>query len=311
MTQNKTLAFMLGLSLIGNAHGMDNAPQCNVFDYMKWLSYVDVGVGNRDFDFADAGSFTTYANSMYCNRAHCKGDNLAQASIVSNDKSQKGFPYAWWILSDKQPKAGETLKSLGFNKSNQQEHLMYQSFENGLKTKYSHDSAISVIPCKTQTDYDLWVETSAKGFEMDPLDVEKFLHRIKEETDFANVDLYIAFVDTTPASTGMFIRHGESNSALTVCVHWLSTIKEFRGKHLATALCTVALTAAQQDGCSDAVLLASPMAVPFFKNLGFEVIETVDVYTPPTEKKNVLDTTPTQPTPSATQNKKNWFGWWS
>jgi hypothetical protein len=316
MTNNKFLALLLTLGVVGQALSMDNATSTkNLLPLMRWLSYVDVGPGIRGLETQLAACFCTFSKNLDCNRACCLSNSLGKPDLEEVRQYMANFPYGWWILSDQQTKAAKSLIDNGYQK-NKQEHLMTLTWGDDLRNFKAKDDRITVKKCESEEDYMLWIYTSAAGFKLTPIDVRQFIQRIRNITNDENVSLYIASINDIAASTGMFIIHDDDPEAnattKTVCIHWLSTIQEHRRKHAATFLCLQALYDAGEAGCRRAIALSSPMAVRLFNNFGFKTVGMVDVYTPPPAQQIVEISTAQKPVPShQTSNESEndpWFG---
>lgn len=121
----------------------------------------------------------------------------------------------------------------------------------------------SIVCRKVQTkeDFRLWIEvvnTALHGWEM--IDAEHYYTWVENES----IDLYLGEIDGIPVSTAATIRSGD-----TASLEFVSTLEEYRGKKVASVVCSTALTNLFENGVEDVTLSACGESVCLYEKLGF------------------------------------------
>ena len=102
--------------------------------------------------------------------------------------------------------------------------------------------------------------------------------------DASLLHMYVAYDCDVPVAAGIMLQSSQNVATL----HAIAVIPEARGKGFAKAIVKKALWDAQQQGCSQVVLLSSAMGKPLYEKIGFKDYANYFVYTLPSRiKKSV------------------------
>lgn len=88
-----------------------------------------------------------------------------------------------------------------------------------------------------------------------------------------NLTFYLGYYQDIPVATGMVLHHNE-----TASLHWIGTLPEYRNKGLGYAITHTILCNAQNKGCTQAILLASPLGKPLYERMGFKEYAAYNMY---------------------------------
>lgn len=246
------------------------------------LFYMDMGKGLRATVINNAFAFKTDAKCVWYNRifntgTHLNPYTLSQVKEFMNNSKKR---FGWWVNSSQQNVA-EELTDAGFRNISQdghQEHAMSANLTEDLISGFENlDSSIRVekIDPLNSDKLDLWLKTSAAGFDLNAVDQDIFLSYIFENAFVNNVSLYIGYLNGMPASTCMAINHPQNGF---MSLHLVSTIKDYRNQGVGTSISLQALSDAFKAGMKEAILLSSAIAHSLYEKLGFTDYETYDVY---------------------------------
>jgi hypothetical protein len=175
--------------------------------------------------------------------------------------------FEWKYYGHDKPKdLLEHLRTHGFIVEDRETLLALdlQQLPENLKQSTSHD--IRLLKQTKELDDVLTVETSVWG--SDQTDIITYLaENMKVQPKLLRV--YVAYVDNKPASSAwMFLNEHSQFASL-----WGgSTIKEYRGLGLYTALVAVRAQAAIKYGNKFLTVDASPMSQPILEKLGFQFL---------------------------------------
>jgi|GEM_PF-2934343 len=89
-----------------------------------------------------------------------------------------------------------------------------------------------------------------------------------------SIHLFQGFLNDKPVSTGMSVEHTTD----IISIHWVSTLPEYQGQGLGSAITQEAIMHAQKTGHTQAILVATAPGYPLYKKLGFTQYATYHYY---------------------------------
>ena len=124
------------------------------------------------------------------------------------------------------------------------------------------DDNIVCRKVQTKEDFRSWIEVVNTALhEWDMIDAENYYTWVENE----NVKIYLGEIDGIPVSTAATIRSGD-----TASLEFVSTLKEYRRKKVASVVCSVVLTDLFAKGVEDVTLSACGESAYLYEKLGFK-----------------------------------------
>jgi GNAT superfamily N-acetyltransferase len=178
-----------------------------------------------------------------------------------------GQDFEWKYYSHDQPEdLLEHLRRHGFDIEDREALLVLDL--NQLPEKLQHPNNHDIRLLKEPRELEDVLTVEASVWKNDQTDIIEYLAR-NMETQPEMLRVYVAYVDDKPVSSAwMFFHEGSQFASL-----WGgSTVKEYRGHGLYTALVALRAQEAIKRGASFLTVDASPMSQPILENLGFQFL---------------------------------------
>lgn len=138
--------------------------------------------------------------------------------------------------------------------------------------QYSENITIKEITPNDSTMKE-WIEQIAQSHNLTQEQVHNYFKIIYTKSA-QSIHLFQGFFNNKPVSTGMTIEH----NADIVSIHWISTLPEYQGKGLGSAITQEAIIHAKNTGHTQAILIATAQGYPLYEKLGFTVYTTYHYY---------------------------------
>jgi predicted GNAT family acetyltransferase len=214
----------------------------------------------RHVNLGKGEGFIAYANLTTKNV-----DKTIREQIAYFEKLAQ--PFEWKYYSHDQPEdLLERLRTQGFVIEEGEALLVLELSQLSAKLQHPINHDIRLIEEPKELEDVLTVETSV--WKSDQSDIVAYLAKnLKTQPELLRV--YVAYADNKPVSSAwMFFHEGSQFASL-----WGgSTLEDYRGRGLYTALVALRAQEAIQRGASFLTVDASPMSQPILANLGFQFL---------------------------------------
>jgi GNAT superfamily N-acetyltransferase len=201
----------------------------------------------------------------YANLTNENVDATIREQIAYFEKLGQDFEWKYYS-HDRSEDLLEHLRRHGFDIEDREALLVLDlnQLPEKLQQPITHD--IRLLKESRKLEDVLTVEASV--WKNDQTDIVAYLAK-NMQTQPEMLRVYVAYVDDKPVSSGwMFFHEGSGFSSL-----WGgSTVKEYRGHGLYTALVALRAREAIKRGASFLTVDASPMSQPILENLGFQFL---------------------------------------
>lgn len=177
----------------------------------------------------------------------------------------KGMPYAWFLEPGMD---GALLEAAGFRRPERVPEMVHDLVE---ATFPEPAAGITTLPA--ECDPDTWSSILGTNFRIPTDHVSEFF-RVVHGAE-GSVAL-LGFLDGNPAATAL-LHVGKESAA----IHSMSTLPDYRGQGLASALVRACLGRAREAGHHRVALYASPMGCPLYGKLDFRTVQVLEEYHSP------------------------------
>jgi GNAT superfamily N-acetyltransferase len=136
-------------------------------------------------------------------------------------------------------------------------------------------NGVEICPVQSQQDQADWLNIFMEGFDEPELarpDVELILAGSLNQTE-STYEYFLARWEGKPCSISTLFCTEHAAGIYSV-----TTLPEYRGRGLGTALTVTAMKSARAAGYSEAMLFATPSGYLVYKRLGFETVSTADLF---------------------------------
>lgn len=195
-----------------------------------------------------------------------EGNAETEIKKLSEEIRAKKAPKNWVITPDCTPRnLIEILEKNGFQNMATEDsdpELGMLLNKNEFQSVFQSEDNIVCRRVMIKEDFQSWIEvvnTALHGWEM--IDAENYFTWVDNEI----IDLYLGEIDGIPVSTATTIRSGD-----TASLEFVSTLKEYRRKKVASDVCSVALTDLFANGVEDVTLSACGESVCLYEKFGFQ-----------------------------------------
>jgi len=186
----------------------------------------------------------------------------------------RNLPMGWWVgLTNPDPGLGQLLEDQGwFHPAT----LTGMAVElQTLTAPASLPSGLTISTVKDEESLETWCQIMTSVSEFPDFAAEAWLdmYRGMEIIDDLRWSLYLGSFEGKPVSTSaLFLGAGVAG------IHAVTTLPEYRGKGIATAMTYPPLLAAREQGYRIGVLFSSEMAIDIYRKIGFQEYGEGDIY---------------------------------
>lgn len=238
------------------------------FLLLKQLLYIELSA--PAFDMATEHCFAMQSGSTlpFCNRV-CGTSATSIAEIAAIRAFYGNIPFRWFV-EDTNSSLIQLLEQTGF-----QHQVTYPTMIIDLVNvqPVNYDAEITVREIGW-SDLSLWLEIVMRSYTISSeAEFAKFINYLIERAVSGSLKFYGAYYQTQPVAVSMTIRHQD-----VVGLHWVGTLPEYRGKGLGYAVSHQPLLDARQQGCKQAILLASELGKSVYDKIGFKQYSLCKVY---------------------------------
>ena len=186
-------------------------------------------------------------------------------AVISQAKERQ-VPLAWWVgPSNSSPDLSKALEDEGLF---QVAELIGMAVGlHDLDEKASSPESLTISKVEDDDALVAWCQIMAEVSDFPDFASSAWLEMFQEIGVLADPlwHLYLGSIDGTPMATSeLFLGQGVAG------IHGVTTVPEYRGKGIGTAMTLLPLVDARREGYEIGVLFSSEMAVGIYQNLGFK-----------------------------------------
>lgn len=196
---------------------------------------------------------------------------------IVNFYRQRNLPFSWLVGPSSRPaRLGDSLEQNGLSYRDEWAGMaLVLSNKNSGPAKANIPFDLKIVRVKSVELFDTWVSTACHGFgfsERLARKYRKLFGTIPLLTE-APLQLYLAYLDGQPVSTGALFISGE-----VAGIYWVSTLPVYRRRGIGKALTTHLLKEACLRGCQTVVLHATHSSYRMYQSLGFSEFCQIKIY---------------------------------
>ena len=195
------------------------------------------------------------------------------AAAVSRARSRQ-MPMGWWV--------GSTNPTPGLGQQLENQGLFHAATLTGMAMELkaldeppSSPQGLTISPVNNADTLETWCQLMTSVSEFPDFAAAAWLemYREMEIIDHSEWSLYLGSFNGTPVSTSaLFLGAGVAG------IHGVTTLPEYRGKGIATAMTYPPLLNARNRGYRIGVLFSSEMAVEIYRRIGFQECGQGNIY---------------------------------
>ncbi|MQG77709.1 MAG: GNAT family N-acetyltransferase [SAR202 cluster bacterium] len=194
-------------------------------------------------------------------------------NVTSRARTRK-LPMGWWVgLTNPDPGLGQLLEDQGWMPA---ATLTGMAMElQTLAEPASLPPGLTISTVKDGESLETWCQLMTSVSEFPDFAAEAWLdmYRGMEIVDDPLWSLYLGSFQGKPVSTSaLFLGAGVAG------IHGVTTLPDYRGKGIATAMTYPPLLAAREQGYRMGVLFSSEMAIDIYRKIGFQEYGEGDIY---------------------------------
>jgi GNAT superfamily N-acetyltransferase len=201
-------------------------------------------------------------------------ETMKVVAAATSRASSRKMPMGWWVgLTNPNPGLGQLLEDQGWLHAATLTGMAVQLHT--LAEPASLPPGLTITTVKDGESLEAWCRIMTSVSEFPDFAAAEWLdmYRGMEIIDDPLWNLYLGSLDGTPVSTSsLFLGAGVAGT------HAVTTLPEYRGKGIATAMTYPPLLDARDQGYRVGVLFSSEMAIDIYRKIGFQKYGEGNIY---------------------------------